>query len=183
VNKAGARFDPEKTKWYNQQYIQIKSDSELAKEFITIINKKLENSITVDNEIDRFDTSYVVKVVGLIKERATFVKDFWDLGSFFFEAPATYDAKASKKQWKESTPQIMKNLISLLITMDNFSTKHIETTVKEWIMKKEMGFGKVMPPFRLALVGALKGPDLFEIAALIGKENTIQRLENAVQNL
>jgi len=183
VNKAGARFDPEKTKWYNQQYLQIKSDRELADIFVPILNKKLENSLRADNAIDRFDTTYVIKVVGLIKERATFVNDFWALGSFFFEAPATYDVKASKKQWNESTPEIMRNLISLLITLDNFSAKHIETTVKEWIMKKEMSFGKVMPPFRLALVGALKGPDLFEIAALIGKENTIQRLENAIQNL
>ncbi len=178
VNRSGARFDPEKTKWYNHQYLQLKTDKELAELFLPIIDKKLEDSSSHRNDI-----SYISHVVRLIKERATFVKDFWDLGNFFFKAPGSYDTKACKKQWKESTPHLMKELISLLDSTDNFSAKHIETTVTEWITSKELGFGRVMPPFRLALVGALKGPDLFEIASLIGKEDTIHRLENAIKKI
>ena len=183
VNKSGARFDPDKTKWYNHQYLQLKNDSELAKLFVPILDKNLKNPFPTLAEIDDNNSSYVSSVVGLIKERASFVKDFWDLASFFFETPLTYDAKASKKQWKETTPQIMKDLISVLQGIDNFSTLQIQSIVKEWITKKEIGFGKVMPPFRLALVGALKGPDLFEIASKIGKEETIQRLQNAIDKL
>ncbi len=183
VNKSGARFDPEKTKWYNQQYLQLKTDNELADLYQPILNKKLSDSLPVVNGTNRKNITYLTKVVGLIKERATFVEDFWDLSCFFFEAPTAYESKASKKQWKESTPQIMKELSSVLRTIDDYSVKNIESIVKEWVMVKEMGFGKVMPPFRLALVGALKGPDLFEITALIGKTDTIQRLENAIENL
>jgi len=183
VNKSGARFDPDKTKWYNHQYLQLKNDHDLAKLFMPILDKKLSDPFPTLTEIDQNNSSYVSSVVGLIKERASFVKDFWDLTSFFFETPLTYDAKACKKQWKETTPQIMKELISLLHGIDDFSTQQIESIVKEWITKKEIGFGKVMPPFRLALVGALKGPDLFEIASKIGKEETIQRLQNAIDKL
>jgi len=183
VNKSGARFDPDKTKWYNQQYLQLKTDYELAALFVPILNKKLKDSLPKVDYIYENEHSYITKVVGLIKERATFVEDFWDLSYFFFEAPTSYEPKASKKQWKESTSQIMKELCSLLFTIDDYTAKNIESIVKEWILAEEMGFGKVMPPFRLALVGALKGPDLFEITALIGKTDTIQRLENAIENI
>ena len=125
----------------------------------------------------------VVKIIGLIKERATFVSDFWLLSKFFFICPSEYDAKASKKQWKESTPQIMKDLITVLFNIDDFTSSTIETTVKEWLTKNELGFGKVMPPFRLALVGAMSGPHLFDIAEIIGKEETINRIENAIETL
>jgi len=178
VNKSGARFDPEKTKWYNHQYLQLKTDSELTELFLPILDEKLD-----DSSIHKNDISYNTQVVHLIKHSATFVKEFWSLANFFYEAPTSYDEKASKKQWKETTPQIMKDLISILTAIDNFSANHIETIVKQWVTTEEMGFGKVMPPFRLALVGALKGPDLFEIAALIGKNETIMRLDDAIENL
>ena len=178
VGKSGSKFDPGKAKWYNHQYLQLKTDNELAELFLPYLDKEL-----ADSSPFRSNITYISNVVRLIKERATFVKDFWNLASFFFEAPGSYDAKASKKQWKESTPQLMKDLISLLNTIDNFSAKQLETIVKDWITNQELGFGKIMPPFRLALVGALKGPDLFEIASLIGKEETIQRLENAIEKL
>lgn len=169
VNKSGARFDPDKTKWYNQQYLQTKSDAELAELFIPILTEK-NVSTTLD----------ITKVVGLIKERAIFVNDFWELSNFFFQTPTEYDAKASKKQWKEGTPQIMKDLIVVLSQIDDFTSENIETIVKEWLTTNELGFGKVMPPFRLALVGAMKGPHLFDIAELIGKKETISRLEKAI---
>lgn len=186
VNKAGARFDPDKTKWYNQQYLQSKSDEELAELFLPIIANEMKQS-TSNNEIASSQTprkdEYITKVVSLIKERATFVSDFWNLSKFFFVAPTEYDAKASKKQWKEATPQIMKDLIGLLESIENFESQNIETIIKEWLTKNELGFGKVMPPFRLALVGAMSGPHLFDIAEMIGKKETISRIENAIEKL
>jgi len=183
VNKSGARFDPDKTKWYNQQYLQLKNDVELAELFLPILDKRLINSLPADITIRAKDISYITKVVGLIKERAIFVKDFWDLGNFFFIAPTAYDEKATKKQWKEITSETMKDLISVLTEIDDFTSEQVEIIVKAWITNKELGFGKVMPPFRLALVGAMKGPDIFEISTLIGKEETINRLKNAIEKL
>ena len=172
VNKSGARFDPDKTKWYNQQYLQLKSDGELAMAYSEILAKK-----GVSTSID------IEKVVGLIKERATFVNDFWGLSAFLFVAPTEYNEKASRKQWKEATPQIMQELVGVLSNIEDFSSQNIETIVKEWLTTNELGFGKVMPPFRLALVGAMSGPDLFNIAEMIGKEETINRIESAITAL
>ncbi len=177
VNKSGARFDPDKTKWYNQQYLQQKSDEELAELYKPIIEDEIASSLTPRKD------EYVTKVVSLIKERATFVSDFWNLSKFFFVAPTEYDAKASKKQWKETTPQIMNDLISVLTNIEDFSSQNIETIVKEWLTENELGFGKVMPPFRLALVGAMSGPHLFDIAEMIGKEETLRRLKTAIEKL
>ena len=173
VSKSGAKFSPDKTKWFNQQYMMTKSNAELAATFNDIL---VEKGIT--SEAD-----YIEKVVSLIKERATFVADFWDLGNFFFENPSEYDAKASKKQWKEATPELMQELIVVLEGVDGFNSLNIETIVKEWITAKEIGFGKVMQPFRLSLVGAMKGPHLFDIAEMIGKQATIDRINNAITAL
>ena len=187
VNKSGARFDPDKTKWYNQQYIQQKSDSKLAELFLPVIANEMKQSDS-DNEITssfspRNDKEYVETIVGLIKERATFVSDFWSLSNFFFKSPVAYDAKASKKQWKEATPQIMNDLINVLKSIEDYSASNIETIVKGWITSSELGFGKVMPPFRLSLVGAMSGPDLFKISELLGKEETIRRINTAIEKL
>ena len=173
VSKSGAKFSPEKTKWFNQQYLQLKSNTLLANLFVPILAEK---------GIEK-DISYIEKVVSLIKERATFVADFWELGGFFFENPTEFDEKAVKKQWKEDTPAIMEELVSVIKKIKNFSSKNIETIVKEWIEAKEIGMGKVMQPLRLSLVGALKGPHLFDIIEMIGKEATIQRIQHAVSNL
>ncbi|GAB1308250.1 glutamate--tRNA ligase [Urechidicola sp. KH5] len=168
VNKSGARFDPDKTKWYNQQYLQRKSNEELAELF--------------QNETGKTHPQ-LLEIIGLVKERASFVSDFWDLTKFFFEAPIEYDAKASKKQWKEATPDIMKQVVEVLKSIDSFEASVIESTVKGWITTNKLGFGKVMPPFRLSLVGAMSGPDLFKIAEILGKEETITRIKNAIQTL
>ena len=173
VSKSGAKFSPDKTKWFNQQYMMTKSNAELAATFNNIL---VEKGITSE-------VAYTEKVVALIKERATFVADFWDLGNFFFENPAEYDAKASKKQWKETTPELMQELIAVLEGIEDFNSLNIETIVKEWITAKEIGFGKVMQPFRLSLVGAMKGPHLFDIAEMIGKQATIDRINNAITAL
>jgi glutamyl-tRNA synthetase len=197
VSKSGAKFNPDKTKWFNQQYMMLKSDEELAELFVTIIKKhvfanEMKQSLEIErlphcyasrNDKEEFNMKYVTKVVSLIKERATFVSDFWELSSFFFETPTAYDEKASKKNWKEGTPQLMQELISIIESIDNFNSQNIENVVKEWITSKEIGFGKVMQPFRLSLVGAMKGPHLFDIAEMIGKKDTIDRIKKAIETL
>ncbi len=173
VSKSGAKFSPDKTKWFNQQYMMQKSDALLADLFKPFLSEK---EISAEN-------NYTKKVVSLIKERATFVADFWDLASYFFEAPSGYDEKASRKNWKENTPELIKELIEILKSIEDFNSQNIETVVKEWITSKEIGFGKVMQPFRLSLVGAMKGPHLFDIAEMIGKQETINRLNKAIAAL
>ncbi|HIP26403.1 MAG TPA: glutamate--tRNA ligase [Flavobacteriaceae bacterium] len=180
VNKAGARFDLDKTKWFQQQYLQSKSDEELVKLFNPIIDKNLEGHGFVFAD---FNTEYRTKVIGLIKERATFVNDFWDLSSFFFITTREFDAKASKKAWKEDTSILMAELIAVITKIEDFSTENIEKLVKEWITSKEIGFGKVMQPLRLSLVGAMKGPHIFDIMSLIGKEEAIGRITFAIKSL
>jgi len=178
VSKAGAKFNPDKAKWFNQQYLHKKSDTVLAELFQAKFSKELQ-----DSHLRGGDSNYIKTVVSLIKERATFVSDFWELSSFFFETPNAYEEKASRKQWKEGTPALMYELIVVLTGIEDFSSQNIETLVKEWITTKEIGFGKVMQPFRLSLVGALKGPHLFDIAGMIGKEETIARIKNAIETL
>ena len=187
VSRAGAKFDPNKAKWFNQQYLQQQSDAALAELFLPVIANEMKQSETnkqiTSSLTSRNDNEYIKKVISLIKERATFVSDFWALGHFFFEAPNAYEEKAVRKQWKEETPQLMYQLIVVLTEIEDFSSLAIETVVKEWITSKEIGFGKVMQPFRLSLVGAMKGPHLFDIASMIGKEETIARLKNAIKTL
>lgn len=173
VSKSGAKFNPDKTRWFNQQYLQNKEDSYLATLYMPMLEK---NGIF-------FDKEYVEKVVSLIKERAVFVADFWSLSSFFFTSPSAYDEKASKKNWKDGTAEIMNEVATVIAAIDDFTSLTIETEVKEWITKKEIGFGKVMQPLRLSLVGALKGPHLFDIIEMIGKEETNKRIHNAIQKL
>ena len=176
VNKSGARFDPEKTKWYNQHYLQEAPDAELAISFLPIVKAKTENT-------ENANIGYVTKVVSLIKERAVFVSDFWELSDYFFEAPVAYEEKAAKKQWKEDTAEIMTDLISVIDGITNFSSENTEAQVKAWIAKKELSFGKVMPPLRLFLVGDMKGPHIFDIMAMIGKAESISRIRTALERL
>lgn len=172
VHKAGAKFDPEKNKWFNHQYLIQQPDANLAKAFTPILTEK---GITVEE-------NKLITIVSLIKERAHFVSEFWELSDYFFEAPSSYDEKASKN-WKEETPALMQNLIAVLERIEDFKAATIETVVKEWMTANEIGMGKIMQPFRLSLVGALKGPHLFDIAELIGKQETIQRIQKAIASL
>jgi len=173
VSRSGAKFNPDKTKWFNQQYMQLKPDNELAEQFLLILKDK---NIYASKE-------YVIKVVSLIKERAVFVEDFWELSSFFFEAPVEFDTKASKKNWKENTPNLMNELITVIKPIEDFTSNNSEVIIKKWISSKEIGFGKVMQPLRLSLVGRLAGPHLFDIIAMIGKQETVARLNNAIEKL
>ncbi len=170
VHKAGAKFDPEKTKWFQQQHLQRIDNKHLAQLFSEILRDKNINTAL-----------HVEKVVETVKERATFVKDLWDLSQFYFIAPNHYDEKAVKKAWKEDTPNLMHELTRILNDITNFSADNVSAIVKGWITGKEIGFGKIMMPLRIALVGSLQGPDLFEIASLIGKEETIRRIEDAIE--
>ncbi len=180
VQKSGARFDPEKTKWYNRQYMQLKGDKELAEQFEEILNSKLKTLQNEGFDCAQPDIIYMEKVISLIKERATFVSDFWELGSYFFVAPTSYDEKAVKKQWKEDTASILADLIPIVENVDEFTSTSLEDTIKNWIEERELSFGKVMPPLRLVIVGDLKGPHLFDIMELIGKEESIARIRKAI---
>ena len=171
VHKAGAKFDPDKNKWFNHQYLQKQSNESLTKSFAVILSGK-----GISTALD------VARVVSLIKERANFVSDFWEMSNFFFEAPTSYDEKAAKN-WNADTPKLMQELISVLENISDFTSVNIETVVKDWMTQNEIGMGKVMQPFRLSLVGALKGPLLFDIVELIGKIETIKRLEKAIVSL
>lgn len=172
VNKAGAKFDPDKTKWFQHHYLQQQEDTVLAKQFDSLLQTK-----GITSSLD------FVTIVGLLKERATFVSDLWEQGSFFFEAPSTYDEKASKKAFKEGTTDILQTVVSLLNDTDDFSAATISATIKGWITSNDIGFGKVMMPLRLALVGEMKGPDVFDIIAILGKEEAVSRIERAIQTI
>ncbi len=172
VNKAGARFDPDKTKWFNHHYMQQQLDLELAEQF------KASRP-----ELSDIDVNYVALVVGLIKERATFVHEFWDLSHFFFVAPNFYDEKASKKALKEGTVELMQKVINIVSVTREFTVQNLQSKLKGWITENNIGFGKVMMPLRLALVGALQGPDVFEIMFLIGKNETIKRIDALVESI
>jgi glutamyl-tRNA synthetase len=172
VNKAGAKFDPEKNKWFNHQYLIRKDDTFLAKLFLPTIEAK-----GIQTNLD-----YVTKVVSQVKERANFVNELWDLADYFFIAPTVYDEKAAKN-WKEETPTLLQQLIAVLNAIDDFTSLTIETAVKDWLTQNEIGMGKIMQPFRLSLVGALKGRHLFDIVEMIGKDESVRRIEKAINIL
>ena len=167
VHKSGARFDPDKIKWFNHHYMQEQDNIVLAHAF-----QKTQL------ELKEIDVNYISLVVGLIKERATFISDFWDLSAFFFTSPKSYDEKAYKKAMKEDSRELMSALSVLINSIEDFELETLTKTVKTWITNKEIGFGKVMMPLRLALVGALQGPDVFDIMYMIGKAETVERIEN-----
>jgi glutamyl-tRNA synthetase len=175
VSKSGAKFSLDKTKWFNQQYLQKKTDEQLAELYLTVLKtKNIQRLPSID---------YIKSVVSLIKERAVFVKDFWGLSSYFFERPEEYNEKAVKKQWKEGTSALISELIIILKSIDDFSSEAVEKRTKNWISSKEIGFGKVMQPLRLAIVGEMKGPHLFDIIHMIGKEEAILRMKTIIKKL
>ncbi|MDL2231217.1 glutamate--tRNA ligase [Porphyromonadaceae bacterium OttesenSCG-928-L07] len=173
VHKSGSKFDPEKAKWFNHKYLIEKSNTELA---------GLLEEVLKANEIS-YDGSQLEKICGLMKERANFVTDIFNDGNFFFTAPTSYNEKDAKKHWKEETPVLMENLYGILEKIDDFSAPNTEKVVSEWINGQEIGFGKVMNPFRVAVVGAAKGPHMFDITEIIGKTETLNRLKKAMNEM
>ncbi|MFB6342266.1 glutamate--tRNA ligase [Saccharicrinis sp. FJH62] len=173
VGKSGSKFDPEKTKWFNHQYLVNLDNHSIADLYMPLLKEK---GISVDQDKLAF-------ICGLVKERATFIKDLWEQSSFFFEAPESYDEKTVRKRWKEQTPDLMQQLISVLEKVEIFDTEHTEEAVKNWITENELGMGAIMNAFRLAIVGEGKGPHMFDIIAILGKEETIRRLKKAIEVL
>lgn len=172
-SKSGAKFDFEKGKWFNHRYIQIKSNQEIAALFTPFLKEKNINA----------NAGYVEKVVGLVKERVNFVKELWEQSSFFFIAPQHYEEKTVQKRWKEDSSQKMSELMDVLSGIDTFTVEHTENVVKNWIETNQYHLGNIMNAFRLAIVGESKGPHMFDIIALLGKEETINRLKQAVKAL
>ena len=172
VNKAGAKFDPEKTKWFQHHYLQEISNEVLAEKFSLLVKSK-----GISSSLD------ISAITALVKERATFTKDLWEQASFFFIAPESYDEKASKKAFKEDTAKLLSSVVGLMKEADSFSSTYLSEKIKGWITSQEIGFGKVMMPLRLALVGEMKGPDVFDIAEILGENETIERIERAISKL
>lgn len=172
VHKAGARFSKEKAEWFNHQYLQLKSDEEI----LTLLKKidEVRNTKISDENL--------LNIISLMKERATFVKDIYENGRFFFEAPTSYDEKASKKAWSETTSETMSLLLEKLNSI-NFDSETLKNEIHHFAEEQSLGMGKVMMPLRLALVGELKGPDVPDILAILGKEESISRIKNAVNNI
>lgn len=173
VSKSGAKFDYEKGKWFNHQYIELRPNAEIANIFYPILEEK-----GVDVNLE-----YIETVVGLVKERVSFVKELWDQSYFFFQRPQSYDEKVVKKRWKEESPIQMAELIEVLKGIEDFSAHNQEEIVKAWIEDKGYHLGNIMNAFRLAIVGESKGPHMFDITATIGKEETVIRLEKAIQEI
>lgn len=172
-SKAGARFDYQKGIWFNHEYILQKSADEIASIFAPIVR---ENDI--DTSLER-----ITKVVAMMKDRVSFVKELWPLCSFFFVAPTEYDEKTRKKRWKEDSATAMTELASLLESLDDFSVESQEKAVEQWIEQKGYKLGNIMNAWRLTLVGEGKGPGMFDISAFLGKEETLQRMKRAIETL
>ncbi len=169
-SKAGARFDYKKMVWFNHEYILQKPDREIAEIFMNVVK---EHGIETTLE-------HLEQIVSLMKGRVNFVHELWEASSFYFEAPVSYDEKTAKKRWKEDSAQKMAELVDLLESLDDFSIENQDKAVHEWIEAKGYGMGEIMNAFRLALVGEGKGPQMFHISGLIGKEETLSRLRRAI---
>jgi glutamyl-tRNA synthetase len=173
VGKAGAKFDFDKTRWFNQQYLRAKTKEELSQDLQLILK---ENGVEAED-------NFVETVCEQLKERATFVKDMWEEGEYYFQAPTTYDEKTIRKKWKEDTPKYMSELKDRLAGLSDFSSSTIEVEFKKYLEENELGMGKLLPAFRVCLTGLGMGPSLFDIASLLGKEETIKRMETALEKI
>lgn len=172
-SKSGAKFDYAKGIWFNHQYIQAKPDGEIAGMFLRILE---EEGVTAAPD-------KVITVVGLTKERVDFVKELWDAARFFFVAPTAYDEKTVKKRWKEDSAKHMLELADVLDGIPGFTSGEQESAVMDWIAAEGYGAGGILNAFRLALVGEAKGPHLFDISWVLGKDETLARIKRAVETL
>jgi glutamyl-tRNA synthetase len=173
VSKSGARFQPEKARWFNHEYMMRKSDTELADRFTAILAEK---GIA-------FERTKIERIVGLVKERATFLGDLWELSSYFFVAPAHYDEKATAKFWKGENPARVAALSDVLAEVSDWSAPNLEGVIHGWIEAEGHPMGQVMNTLRLAIVGASMGPGLAEICEIIGKTDTLARIDAAIKIL
>lgn len=169
-SRSGAKFDQQKAKWYNHQYFLKMPNRELTKLFKSLLNKK---GVTTTEE-------KAGKIVELIKDRVHFTDELWSQSSYFFVAPTEYDEKGLRKYWNNETSELMKNLLELLREIDDYSADNQQNIVMEWIKNNQLHTGKIMNAFRIAIVGEGKGPGMFNITEIIGKEETLDRLERAI---
>ena len=196
VSKSGAKFDYEKGKWFNHQYLQLRTNEELAEMFLPTLKEKLaENGLSTFD----FSLSTIAKVIGLTKDRVNFVPELWEQTNFFFLAPTEYDEKTLKKRWKEDSPRHMTEMLTLLEPIseedwhrsyetqdDNGNTVirwHLDDIIMPWIAKQEYGVGIVMNAFRICLVGAARGPHIWNITDVLGKEETLRRVKDALTRI
>ena len=175
-SKAGAKFDYKKGIWFNHEYILHKSDEEVAGLFQPVLEANGVNA-------SAYSDSYLAKVVSLVKGRVNFIRELWEQARFFFVAPTAYAEKDVKKRWSAETPRIMSELEDVLRGIEDFSSKSAENIVINWITEKGYHMGNVMNAFRLAVVGECKGPHMFDITELIGKEETLARIQRAIEVL
>lgn len=173
VGKSGSRFDPEKAKWFNHQYLQNRTNTQLAIEF-----REFLRTHGYHDDIVRLET-----LVAMVKERVSFVKDIWEQTDFFFRAPESYDQEVVKKRWKEDSETLLLELRSFLEKMTDFSSSYLESVIKAWIEEKGYNTGAVMNAFRLVIVGASRGPHMFDIISWIGKEETLKRIDTGIARL
>ncbi|NLE35599.1 MAG: glutamate--tRNA ligase [Bacteroidales bacterium] len=173
VGRSGARFDPDKAKWFNAKYFQAKNDEELAHLLMPVVQEKGFQP----------DFGKLVKIVSLVKERVGFVRDLWNEADFFFVAPESYDHDVVRKRWNNDSPRQMTELFGIIAGVQPFTPEVLEKSVKEWIASKGYNTGAILNLFRLLLVGASRGPHLFDIAALIGRDETLARLGNGISRL
>lgn len=168
VSKSGARFNPEKAVWFNHQYIQKADAAKLTKDFQNILEEK---GLKLN---DNFDS----RVVEILKERANFVSDIWEQGKFFYQTPDSYDSAGFKKVWKEDTSQILQDFLTL--DFKEFNAENIHTALQNFVSERAIGFGKIMMPLRLALVGSLQGPDIPVVMEMLGKEESEKRINKFI---
>lgn len=171
VSKAGARFQPEKAHWFNAQYMHVKSEEELAEIFMPEL---LSHGIKTDRKT-------AGRVAYIMRERATLVSDLWDLTSYFFIAPEQYEPKQFRKYWNEENKAHLRELKEVLEGIEDFSAAATESIVHPWIEAKGYPMGQVMNTLRLALVGAGKGPGMYEVTAELGKQETLKRIETLLK--
>jgi len=173
VGKSGSRFDPEKAKWFNHQYLQRRTNNQLALEFREFLRAKGYHVDMVRLEM----------LIGLVKERVSFVKEIWEQTDFFFKAPDGYDHEVVKKRWQPDSGKILKELISVLQGVEDFTATATESAVRAWIETKGYNTGSVMNAFRLVIVGTLRGPHMFDIISWIGKGDTVNRIEKGISEI
>lgn len=173
VGKSGSRFDPEKAKWFNAQYLRAKSDSELAALYMPILAEH-----GVEASIEK-----VERVCALVKDRATFIHEFWDLSKYFFETPEHYDAKVVAKFWKGDNPAHIVELGRVLARCADFTAHNTEQAAKAWITEHNLPMGQVMNTFRLVVVGTNSGASMFDIIEIIGREEVLNRINLAHERL
>ncbi len=174
VGKSGSKFDPDKAKWYNHQYLQMKKDDELAKMFAEILKNK---------GISLPEAAILQKITSLVKERANFVQELWDHADFFFVRPESYDPEVVKKRWNEQVAEQMKQLTTYLKATFDFTAQALEHSVKTFIEEKGFNTGQIMTACRLCLVGTSKGPGVFDICEILGKDEVLLRINNAINKL